>query len=75
MNAVWQWIKNKAGRITTAVGGFLAGVQVFDLSLVKQPLVDFVGDHWATKLVSGAALLCFLLSYWRHQHVANVVGK
>lgn len=74
MSKFWQWCRNKYGRIVTAIGGFFASVQVLDLGVVKQPIADWVGDHWATKIVSGAALLCFLLSWLRHQQVANKVG-
>lgn len=71
----WQWCRDKYGRIVTAVGGFLMTANVLDLGIVKQPIADLVGDRWATKIVAGAALLCFVLSWVRHQQVANKVSK
>lgn len=71
MSKVWQWCKNKYGRIVTTIGTFLGMVSAFDIGPVKQPLSDLVGDHMATKIVSGGALLCLVLSFIRHQQVAN----
>lgn len=71
MSKFWQWCKNKYGRIVTMIGALLGSVSVFDFAPVKQPLADLVGDHWATKIVSGGALLCLVLSFIRHQQVAN----
>lgn len=74
MNTLWTWIKNKFGRLMTGIGSFLMTVQLLDIGFIRQPLTDFVGDQKATRIISGVALVCFILSYIRHQIIANKVS-
>lgn len=76
MKAFWQWCRNKFGRIVTAIGSLAAGIDVFDVTPLKQPLSDFIGNpQLATRILAGVALLCLGLSWLRHQQVANKVSK
>lgn len=69
-----QWVKDKLGRITTIIGGFLMTVDILPIDPIKQPLADFIGDVWARRLVSGTALACFLISWLRHQKAARKIN-
>lgn len=71
MKNLWQWCKNKYGRIVTTLGAFFTSVSLFDVGPIKQPLADLVGEHRATQIVSALALLCIVLSFARHQQIAN----
>ena len=67
-----KWAGAKFGRIVTFVGALAGGVDVFDVSIVKQPLSDFLGNpQLATRILGGVALGCLILSYIRHQVVAS----
>jgi len=64
---IWQWFKNKAGRIISSAGVLLSGVETFDITPIKDPLEGFIGH----KGVMGLTVALFLASYIRHQYVAN----
>jgi hypothetical protein len=62
-----QWCRAKAGRIITAIGALLSGVENFDITPIKTPLEDFIGH----RAVMGLIVLLFGLSWVRHQQIAN----
>jgi hypothetical protein len=70
MNAIWQWIKNKAGRIVTVAGALLSGVEGFDITPIKDPIESLIGHTWVLRITVGL----FLLSWARHQYVATTVA-
>jgi hypothetical protein len=65
------WARDKYGRIVTALGFALSGVETFDLTPIKDPLESIIGHVG----VSIATVACFVLSYIRHQQVAQRVTK
>lgn len=65
------WARNKYGRIVTALGFALSGIETFDLTPIKDPLESIIGHVG----VSIATVACFVLSYIRHQQVAGRVTK
>jgi hypothetical protein len=67
MNALSQWLKDKFGRIVSALGLLLSGIDTFDITPIKDPLEGFIGH----KGVMGVTVALFLASYIRHQYVAN----
>jgi len=67
MTRIWQWFKNKLGRIVSSTGFLLSGVETFDISPIKGPLEGFIGH----KGVMGVTVALFLASYIRHQYVAS----
>lgn len=70
MNALekaWDWIKAKFGRIATAAGFLLQGIETVDISAIKDPLESFLGHKGVQAIVVGL----FAASYVRHQYVAN----
>lgn len=69
MNA-WIWFKNKLGRITTAFGFLLQGIETVDISAIKDPLEALIGH----KGVQGIIIGLFVISYLRHQYVASKVA-
>lgn len=71
MNKLWNWAKNKFGRITTSFGALLMGLEVVDLNPAKPWLVDLFSEKVASRIVAGVAAFFFALSYVRHQVVAN----
>lgn len=62
-----MWFRNKLGRITTLTGVLLQGVEVVDITPIKDPLESFLGH----KGVQGIIVGLFVVSYIRHQYVAN----
>lgn len=64
---VLQWLKDKLGRIVSALGTMLSGVETFDITSIKDPLEGFIGH----KGVMGLTVMLFLASYVRHQYVAS----
>lgn len=67
---IWQWFKDKLGRITTAAGIALQGIETIDISVIKDPLESFLGH----KGVQGIIVGLFVVSYLRHQYVAKTVS-
>ena len=65
------WARNKYGRAITTVGFFLSGIETFDITPIKDPLESIIGHVG----VSIATVACFVLSFLRHQQVANRVTK
>lgn len=73
MSATWQWFKDKFGRIITWLGGMS---MVFDL--IPQdisPVTEYLKDLVGQKVLSVIALACFMISFGRHQQIANRVQK
>lgn len=71
-----QWCRDKFGRIVTTIGSLAAGIDVFDVTPLKQPLADLIGNpQLATRILAGVALICLGLSWARHQQVASKVSK
>jgi hypothetical protein len=70
MNVFWTWAKAKFGRIVTAIGVLLSGIDVFDITPIKDPLTAIIG----AKGVQIAVVACFVLSWARHQYVASKVA-
>lgn len=68
---IWQWFKDKLGRITTAAGIALQGIETVDISAIKDPLESFLGH----KGVQGVIIGLFMVSYLRHQYVAKKVSN
>jgi len=66
MNRIWQWVKDKAGRIVSSLGALLAGADL-DISPVKDSLEGLL-SHKGVQFITVAL---FLGSWLRHQWVAN----
>lgn len=64
---IWNWIKAKLGRLTTACGGLVALADL-DLSPVKDQL-ESIFTHKGVQVLT---LVLFVVSYLRHQHVASL---
>lgn len=76
MKAFLKWCRDKFGRIVTAIGSLAAGIDVFDVTPIKQPLADLIGNpQLATRILAGVAMLCLALSWLRHQQIASKVSK
>jgi len=71
LQAFLLWCRNKYGRLITGAGFLLSGVETFDITPIKDPLESIIGHVG----VSVATVGFFLLSYIRHQQVANRVTK
>lgn len=67
MSALITWLRAKFGRIVTVVGFFFSGVETFDISVIKDPLEGLLGH----RVVLFLTVACFVLSFVRHQQVAN----
>lgn len=67
LESIWSWMKGKFGRIVSALGLLLSGVDTFDISPIKDPLEGFIGHRG----VMGITVMLFLASYARHQYVAS----
>lgn len=66
MNRIWQWLRNKFGRIATGAGALLQ-LSDLDISPIKSSLESILSHQW----VEGIVVALFLLSHARHQWVAN----
>lgn len=71
LESLWTWTKNKFGRLTTGIGTTLMGLEVFDANPMKPWLTDLFDEKVATRIVAGIAGFFFVLSFVRHQVVAN----
>jgi hypothetical protein len=67
MGKLWQFVKDKIGRLTTAAGGLMSLADL-DISPVKPALEDLFGHRG----VQAITVALFVLSYLRHQHVASL---
>lgn len=65
------WARDKYGRIVTFLGFALSGVETFDITPIRDPLENIIGHVG----VSIATVVCFVLSFIRHQQVAQRVTK
>lgn len=65
------WFRNKYGRIITFLGFALSGIETFDITPIRDPLESIIGHVG----VSIATVACFVLSFIRHQQVAQRVTK
>lgn len=63
---IWQWVKDKFGRVITAFGGLLALADL-DISPIRDNLEGFLSH----KQVQAVTVVLFIASYVRHQLVAN----
>jgi hypothetical protein len=66
VNRIYQWFKNKLGRLITAAGSLLA-VADLDISPIQGNLEAFLSH----KQVQALTVVLFLASYFRHQFVAS----
>src|SRR6185369_1613451 len=71
MKSLWTWFKNKFGRVVTALGGVLMTLDAVSLDPMRPFLNEYFGEKKATRVVVVTAAFFFLLSYIRHQIVAN----
>jgi hypothetical protein len=67
MTAIIAWLRAKYGRIVTTAGFLLSGIETFDITPIRDPLENLIGHVG----VSVATIACFVLSFLRHQQVAN----
>lgn len=67
LKSLWTWIKAKFGRIVSASGVFLSGVETLDISPIKDPLEGLIGHKGVLWITCGL----FAASWLRHQWVAN----
>lgn len=67
---LWTWTKAKVGRIITATGVFVSGIETFDITPVKDPLESFIGHKGVQALV----ISLFVFSFVRHQYVASKIA-
>lgn len=70
MSKLWSWIRNKFGRVMTALGG-LVTLADLDISPIRDNLEAFLSH----KEVQAVTVALFLASYVRHQLVANLHPK
>lgn len=68
MSTFIQWFKDKFGRIMTFLGAAIAGL---DITPIGDQVKDLIGRHAFSVL----CVVFFLISFARHQQVANAVGK
>lgn len=68
LQSIWTWTKNKFGRLVSALGILLSGIETFDITPIKDPLEQLFGH----RVVLGITLGLFLASYIRHQYVASL---
>jgi hypothetical protein len=66
MGKLWAFIEAKIGRLITGLGGLMALADI-DISPIK-PALEEVFSH---KGVQAITIALFVLSFWRHQSVAN----
>jgi len=71
LNKLVAWVRNKYGRIITFLGFALSGIETFDITPIRDPLESIIGHVG----VSIATVTCFVLSFLRHQQVAQRVEK
>jgi hypothetical protein len=71
LQTLWTWCRNKYGRLVTAAGFLLSGIETFDITPIRDPLESVIGHVG----VSIATIACFALSFVRHQQVAARVTK
>jgi hypothetical protein len=67
LRSIWQWARNKCGRIVSAAGILLSGVETLDISPIKDPLEGIIGHKGVLWVTCGL----FAASWFRHQWVAN----
>ena len=67
MKSILVWTKAKFGRIVSAAGVFLSGVETLDISPIKDPLEGLIGH----KGVLWITCALFAASWFRHQWVAS----
>jgi hypothetical protein len=67
VNKIWQWVKGKFGRITTALGG-LVTLADLDISPVKSLLEEVISHQHVVYLTLGL----FVASYLRHHWVSTL---
>lgn len=63
---LWQWARNKFGRIVSSAGFLLQGADL-DISPIKDPL-ETVLSHATVEWI---VIALFVFSWARHQWVAN----
>lgn len=64
---LWLWAQAKFGRLVTAIGGSLFLIDGFDINPIKEPLTGLIGATPVKVLIC----VCFVLSFIRHQYIAN----
>lgn len=67
LTSIWTWAKAKFGRIVSAAGVLLSGVETLDISPIKDPLEGIIGHKGVLWITCGL----FVASWFRHQWVAN----
>lgn len=67
------WLRNKFGRIVTVVGG--CGMVLDLIPPDISPISDYLRNLVGVKVLSVIGALCFLLSFARHQQIANRVNR
>ena len=67
LQSIWYWAKAKFGRIVSAAGILLSGVETLDISPIKDPLEGIIGHKGVLWITCGL----FAASWLRHQWVAN----
>lgn len=67
LNAIAQFIRNKLGRLTTALGGLMALADL-DISPIRDQL-ESVFSHKGVQIIT---VVLFVVSYLRHQHVSSL---
>lgn len=63
---IWQWIKDKFGRLVSGAGFLLQGSDL-DISPIK-PSLESIFSHRTVEMI---VVALFALSWLRHQYVAN----
>lgn len=67
MITIWDFLKDKCGRLVSGIGILLSGIEGFDITAIKDPLEGLLGHQWVLRIT----VALFLLSFARHQWVAN----
>lgn len=68
LKSIWNWTRNKFGRIVSSAGILLSGIETLDISPIKDPLEGLIGHKGVLWITCGL----FAASYVRHQWVASL---
>lgn len=63
----WQFVKNKLGRLATALGGLVALADI-DISPMREPL-ESIFTHKGVQIIT---VVLFIASFLRHQYVSSL---
>lgn len=66
-----KWLGAWWGRVAAALGVLVTGIDTIDIGEIQGPLSELIGHRWVVRIT----VALFILSYIRHQQVANKVRE